>query len=73
MIEVVVLLELMVLHTLDARPWYLNPKQIVSLAPPKDNTLLVDGVGCIVSLTDAKWVAVLESCDQVRAMIRQTP
>jgi len=65
------LLEFMVLHTLDNRPLYVNSKEIISLAPSKDNTLLTKGVGCIVSLTDAKFVSVKETCDEVREMIKK--
>ena len=67
------MIELMVLHTLDNRPLYVNPKEVISLAPSKDNTLLVKGVQCIVSLTDAKFVSVKETCDDIREMIKRVP
>lgn len=71
MIEMMALLDLTELHTLDGRPWYLNVKQVVSLAPPKNNELLTDKVGCIISLTDAKFVSVTESCEEVRKLLNK--
>lgn len=66
------LLEMLVLHTLDGRPLWVRPEQIISLAPSKDNTLLTKGVGCIVSLTDAKFVSIKETCEEVREMMGRT-
>ena len=58
---------LFVVTTLDGREVYVNSGQVISMATPGDAKLFADGVRCVITLTDGKFVAVKESCAQVQA------
>ena len=70
MIVLAVLLRLVVLHTVDGREVYVNPKAVTNLQdartdddPTKRTTR---GVACIISLSDGKFVSVAERCASVK-------
>lgn len=64
------LMLLLEVHTLDGRTVYLNPDQIVSVAPPKEgDALWPKETTCVISLTDRKFLSVKESCDAVQARL----
>lgn len=63
---------LLVLHTLDGREVAINPAHVTSLSGPRPGAtqgMFVDGANCLVNLTDGKFVAVVETCNQIRALI----
>lgn len=69
---VLVVLQLVVMHTVDGREVSINPKQVTSLHGAKDgqgNQLLTGDVSCVVGLTDGKFISVAESCDAVRKLL----
>lgn len=60
---------LIVLHAADGRPVTINPHQVTSLQqakPGETNRFLVEGVHCLVNLTDGKFVSTRETCEVVR-------
>ena len=57
----------------DGRIVFINPEQVVSVAPPKENdALFARGVRCVISLSDRKFVTTRESCDVLRARVSGT-
>jgi ketosteroid isomerase-like protein len=61
---------LFLVNTLDGRMIYVNPEQVISIAPPKDNDVFAEGVRCVISLADGKFVSAREHCDEVRARMK---
>ncbi|UPT99195.1 hypothetical protein J4G48_0014585 [Bradyrhizobium barranii subsp. apii] len=58
-----------VLHTVDGGEVAINPPQVTSLRAARDNAEskhFTGGVRCMVSLSDGKFVTVIEACDAVR-------
>ena len=68
--EIILAATLFLVNTLDGRIVYVNPEQVISIAPPKDNDVFTEGVRCVISLADGKFVSARESCDDVRARMR---
>jgi len=73
-------LALIVLHTVDGRDIVVNPRQITSMREAKpegaSDKAFTDNVHCMISLTDGKFVTVVESCEHVRDLthnIEQPP
>lgn len=68
-----VLLALMLIevHSLDGRTVYVNPEQIVSVAPPKDQGVFVEGVHCVITLSDRRFVSTKEDCMVITAQLRR--
>jgi hypothetical protein len=68
-----VLFELMVLHNPDGREIDINPAEITSLREAKpDNASdkeFAPGVRCMINLSDGKYVAVIETCQDIRAIL----
>jgi hypothetical protein len=59
-------------HTLDGRTVIINSEEIISFAQPnKEKGLWTDAARCIITLTDAKFVTVKETCDEVRASLKE--
>lgn len=57
----------------DGRIVFINPEQVVSVAPPReDDALFARGVRCIISLADRKFISTRESCDVLRARVSGT-
>jgi len=57
---------LFVVHTLDGRSVYVNSEQVISMAMPKDSKLFTEGVRCVITLTDGKFITVKETCAEVQ-------
>jgi uncharacterized protein YlzI (FlbEa/FlbD family) len=66
---IILALVLIEVHTLDGRTVWLNEEQILSLSAPSGKTV-TDKAECVITLTDRKFSAVKETCDQVRALLR---
>lgn len=66
-------LELVVLRTLDGRTVHVNPAHVVSLnerVEGERNKVLSDKVYCVINLLDGKFISVGEKCDVVRQQLR---
>ena len=63
-----IVVHLVLLHTVDGRETFVNPEQVVSMSSHKEgeaNKVLVEGVQCVLGLSNGKIVSVLEHCDEV--------
>jgi uncharacterized protein YlzI (FlbEa/FlbD family) len=63
-----IVLHLILLHTVDGRETYVNPKQIASISSAVEgekNKLLIETVHCVIGLTNGKIISVKEHCDEV--------
>lgn len=67
-----VALALIVLHDPDGRVVLLNPDSIVSMRADtgKPNELLQMRIRCAIATYDGKLVNVVESCDEIRGLIK---
>lgn len=67
-----------VLHNVDGRELLINAEQVVALSPTNEgkrdgsNSLIAPGHGCVVALTNGKFVGVIESCDEVAKAMENT-
>jgi len=62
-------MDYLTVQTLDGREVLINPQAIVTIGgarAPTEQQLLTDKATCMVTLTDGKFVAVVESCDILR-------
>jgi uncharacterized protein YlzI (FlbEa/FlbD family) len=69
-----IVLQLILLHTVDGRETYVNPKQIASISSAVEgekNKLLVESVHCVIGLTNGKIISVKEDCDEVVQKLEQ--
>ena len=64
--------ELMLAHGVDGQRVFINPKEITSLREPSgsDRPYFVRGSQCVVLMADAKFIAVRETCDEIRRLMR---
>lgn len=68
---------LIVLHGVDGNEISINPKHITTLHPTKESThgkpneLVVGGVNCVVSLSNGKFLSVVEDCATIRNMLAE--
>jgi uncharacterized protein YlzI (FlbEa/FlbD family) len=57
-------------HTIDGRSVLINRKAIVTIGGPrsgdKAQQMLTGDATCLVTLSDGKFVTVVESCDEIR-------
>ena len=54
----------------------INPKRITSMrggVPGSANKFIHDDAHCVVNTDDGKFIAVIETCEQVRKVIREIP
>ena len=61
-------LHLILLHTVDGRETYINPKQIASISSAiegEKNKMLIETVHCVIGLTNGKILSVKEDCEEV--------
>ena len=68
-----VILIMITVHGLDGREITISADEITSLhgrVPGKSNMLFVDGVNCLVHLTDGQTISVVETCLEVRDRIQ---
>lgn len=75
MIDVAIIL--MLLHGPDGSEIRVNPEQITHLrsAKPnasKDEKTFPGHVNCMINLADGKFVTVVETCEQVKGMMKET-
>jgi hypothetical protein len=66
MIWLAVVVELIMLTTLDNRRVFINPKLVISLTKPSGQLVTEKGE-CIIALADRKFITVRETCEQIRA------
>jgi uncharacterized protein YlzI (FlbEa/FlbD family) len=65
---------LILLHTVDGRETYVNPKQIASISSAVEgekNKLLIETVHCVIGLTNGKIISLRENCDEVVQKLEQ--
>ena len=69
----VIVLQLVVLQTLDGREVHINPAQVTSVVSraPSGNRALTDKAQCVINLTDGKFITVAEDCDSVRRRLEE--
>lgn len=64
---------LVVLHSVENHEVIINAAQVTSLRPKLEdddpNKLFTKGVACMISLTDGRYAAVIETCDAVQQLI----
>jgi hypothetical protein len=65
----VLVIALIQLTGLDGQLIILSPNQIVTFRAPRKSEHFGPGVRCVINSTDGKFVAVLETCQQVRKQI----
>lgn len=68
-------IRLIVFHSPDGHEVHINPAEVTSLRGKHDaaesNKLFTDNVSCMISLSDGKYVTVVETCPQVRGAIEE--
>lgn len=72
MIEIATVL--IVLHGVGGSEVLINPAMVTSMhaaKPNEPNKLFTDAVACMISLSDGKFVTVVEPCDTVKQMMEQ--
>lgn len=57
------------LHGPDGNEIDINPREITVMREKEQGKHLTPGVECAISMSDGKFVAVVETCDQVRQKI----
>jgi hypothetical protein len=70
---VAIVLQLVTLHGIEGRPIMINPAHVTMLisAPPGEkNKHLVSGVNCLLHMSSGKFFTVVETCDQVAALLK---
>jgi len=71
---VIAALQLIIVHRTDGAQLAVNPAQITALHPPTaENKLLVRPAQCAIWLSSGKLLAVVETCDQIKAMLEAAP
>jgi uncharacterized protein YlzI (FlbEa/FlbD family) len=60
---------LIVLHGLDGHEIDINPNEITVMREKDQGKHLAPGAECAISMSDGKFVAVIESCNEVRQKI----
>ena len=63
---------LIMLHGPGGHQIMLNPQEVTSLTaavPDRNNKLLVLDVNCKINTTDGKFIAVVETCEEVKWLI----
>jgi hypothetical protein len=71
-LAVLLALDLVRVTAPDGLPVDLNPQKIISMREPRETDARTSNekVRCIVFTEDGKFVSTLETCDKIRAMIR---
>jgi len=67
--------EFIELHGPDGQRAFLNPRAISSLREPvnTDSKHFTKGVHCVVVTTNGKFIAVIETCTQIRDTLDKKP
>jgi uncharacterized protein YlzI (FlbEa/FlbD family) len=66
-----ILLHLIVLHGLDGHEVDINPNEITVMRGKEQGKHLPPTAGCAISMVDGKFVAVTETCNEVRQKIEE--
>lgn len=68
-------LTLVELHGPEGQRYYLNPVEISTIREPVGNDLrhFSKGTRCLIVTTNGKFLAVHETCDEVRAEVNKAP
>jgi len=71
--SIILAASMLLVQGIDGRMFYINPEQVVSIAPPKEgDELFAKGVKCVISLADRKFVSTRDSCDALQDRLRGT-
>jgi hypothetical protein len=72
MILLVVVLLLVILHGPDGGEISINPMTVTTMRAARTEAAkqTIDGVACIITLTDGKFVSVREDCDTASAILQ---
>ena len=71
-VALLIALDLLEVHGPDGQTAFLNSHEITALRAPTKSDMtrhFPKGSGCIVTLTDSKFVAVVETCAELRATL----
>jgi hypothetical protein len=74
MAALVIMLHLIVLHAPVGGAIYVNPDTVTTMraATAEKNKHITDQAKCLLNTSDGKFIAVIETCDEVRRLFRQT-
>lgn len=67
-------LTLLILTGPDGRAVIVNSEHITSMhaaKPDEPNQLMVEGVRCLINMSDGKFVSVVQTCDEVKKRVAQ--
>jgi hypothetical protein len=67
-------LALVLLHGPAGHQIYVNPESVTTMTealPGSKNKHIVDTAKCLLNTTDGKFISVVETCDEVRALFQQ--
>jgi hypothetical protein len=70
------LVVLVMLHGVDDKEIYFNPKWVLTVTEPhedKEKRAVTDKAKCVVTFADKRFITVRESCSEVRAVLRRVP
>ena len=67
-------IELVELHGPAGQRYFVNPQQITTVRQPiaTDRQYFGTGTRCIIVMTNGKFVAVADACDQVRQLVERS-
>lgn len=74
MMDLAVVFAMVILHSPDGREIDVAVDQITSIhckIPNVENQLFAQGINAIVNLSDGKHVSVVESCNDIRYLLRE--
>lgn len=65
-------LGLVLLHSPDGRDIYVNPETVTTMraATSEKNKVINEAAKCLLNTTDGKFIAVVESCDVVKGLLK---
>lgn len=66
---------LVTLHGVNGHEIFVNPREVTSMhaaIPGKPNKTFTEGVRCMISTTDGKFVTVIETCEAVRQLFQNS-
>ena len=66
--------KLIVVHALSGDEVDVNPAEITNIREakgPADKDMVSKNVKCVISMSDGKFISVLETCDKVKQMLRE--
>jgi hypothetical protein len=70
---VIWIIGLVLLHAPQGHDIYINPSSVTTMraaVPGKSNELVTDEVKCLLNTSDGKFISVIETCEEVRALLR---